>query len=542
MFSRVAGYFGRSRGSKDGVSVNKRARAVSYDSSSNLNGSNPQCPDSPTRKAKENSGKSQGDHNAAGGEGDTALREELARAALDPRKLEERKAEEKEFIRRNDTAEAHLWYLVDVRWLQEWKEFVTRKGPLPGPIDNSRLLERSGGQRHLQPVDDYRGVNAEVWTFWQSRYGGGPAVRRRHLDLYSSPVEDDELVSSEGSSGVGGNTATRRDRSDLLLPGSASGRAEPSARPGSGGNQNRSRDRGAPGTNRDAPRQDLVSSELAGNGDATGSSQRSSSRRGSGEAASARNREDARTDEDGALSSSNSRSSRAGALPASRGRTAERPAPPAAKRNSTSSRGASAPAGRVAEKAADEEPPKKLCCDRCDGPHETDKCPHFTKPREKHADAWSSYGKASRGDRGNEPVTVVRNARVVTQPADGSCLFHSLSYGLSDRSTASSLRREICGYIERNPDDIIADTSLRDWIRYDSGGTVNTYASRMSGGTWGGGIEMAALTKMKNVNVHVYEKCEDGFKRISAFQSPGASKTVSVLYQGRMHYDAIDVF
>lgn len=528
MLSRVATYFGRSRANKDGVSVSKRARAVSYDSSSNTNASNPQCPDSPTRKAKESSGKSLGDLSS---EGDIALREELARAASDPRKLEERKVEEKEFIRRNDTAEAHLWYLVDVRWLQEWKEFVTRKGPLPGPIDNSRLLDRSGGPRHLQPVDDYRGVNAEVWTFWQSRYGGGPAVRRRHLDLYSSPVEDDEGMSSESSSPVN----ARRNGSDLLLPGSASGRAEPSARPGSGGNQNRSRDRGgAAGANRDAPRQDLVSSELSGNGD-TSSSQRSSSRRGGGEAGSARNRED----EDG---SSNARSSRAGALPASRGRTAERPAPPAAKRNSTSSRGASAPAGRVAEKAVDEEPPKKLCCDRCDGPHETDKCPHFTKPREKHADAWSSYGKANRGDRGNEPVTIVRNARVVTQPADGSCLFHSLSYGLSDRSSASSLRREICGYIERNPDEIIADTSLRDWIRYDSGGTVNTYASKMSSGVWGGGIEMAALTKMKNVNVHVYEKCEDGFKRISAFQSPGASKTVSVLYQGRMHYDAIDVF
>jgi hypothetical protein len=63
----------------------------------------------------------------------------------------------------------------------------------------------------------------------------------------------------------------------------------------------------------------------------------------------------------------------------------------------------------------------------------------------------------------------------------------------------------------------------------------------MSGGTWGGGIEMAALTKMKSVNVHVYEKCEDGFKRISSFDNPNAQKTISVLYKGRMHYDAIEV-
>lgn len=87
----------------------------------------------------------------------------------------------------------------------------------------------------------------------------------------------------------------------------------------------------------------------------------------------------------------------------------------------------------------------------------------------------------------------------------------------------------------------IADTALKDWIRYDSGGTVASYAQRMAGGNWGGAIEMAALMKMKKVNVHVYEKCQEGYRRISAFDTPGAHKTVSVLYQGRMHYDAIDL-
>mmetsp|Transcript_76686 Transcript_76686/g.171944 ORF Transcript_76686/g.171944 Transcript_76686/m.171944 type:complete len:247 (-) Transcript_76686:325-1065(-) len=184
-----------------------------------------------------------------------------------------------------------------------------------------------------------------------------------------------------------------------------------------------------------------------------------------------------------------------------------------------------------------------LCCDKCDGPHETDKCPHFRKAREKHADAWSSYGSRAKSskDPNGDGAPVVRNARVVKQPADGSCLFHSLSYGLADRSSASTLRRDICGYIAKNPDMTIADTAIKDWIRYDSNDSVYEYAERMSGGTWGGGIEMAALTKMKNVNVHVYEKCHEGYRRISAFDSPNARKTVCVLYQGRMHYDAIVV-
>lgn len=189
-------------------------------------------------------------------------------------------------------------------------------------------------------------------------------------------------------------------------------------------------------------------------------------------------------------------------------------------------------------------PQKALCCDKCDGPHLTDDCPHFRKPREKHADAWVSYGKKS-SDEMQEEIHVIRssNARVVRQPGDGSCLFHSLSYGLSDRSTsASSLRREICRYVESNPDAVIADTPIKDWVRYDSGGTVHSYAQHMSGSQWGGGIEMAALTKMKPVSVHVYEKCSEGFKRISKFDNPNAEKTISVLYQGRMHYDAIEVY
>lgn len=176
------------------------------------------------------------------------------------------------------------------------------------------------------------------------------------------------------------------------------------------------------------------------------------------------------------------------------------------------------------------------------GPHETDRCPHFKRARERHQDAWTAYGKKGSKDSSGDGAPIVRNARVVPQPADGSCLFHSLSYGLSDRSTASSLRRDISGYIAKNPDMRIADTAIKDWIRYDSDDSVQSYAQRMADGTpWGGGIEMAALTRMRNVNVHVYEKCRDGYRRISAFDCPNAQKTVTVLYQGRMHYDAIVV-
>merc|ERR1712166_764738 len=81
---------------------------------------------------------------------------------------------------------------------------------------------------------------------------------------------------------------------------------------------------------------------------------------------------------------------------------------------------------------------KPLCCDKCDGPHETDSCPNFRNPREKHKDAWTMLGKGGglfKDNAKNAPILPSKQVRVVPQPGDGSCLFHSLSYGLSDRSS-----------------------------------------------------------------------------------------------------------
>lgn len=36
--------------------------------------------------------------------------------------------------------------------------------------------------------EDYRGVNKEVWDLLVQIYGGGPAIVRRHLDIYSRPA------------------------------------------------------------------------------------------------------------------------------------------------------------------------------------------------------------------------------------------------------------------------------------------------------------------------------------------------------------------
>ena len=177
-------------------------------------------------------------------------------------------------------------------------------------------------------------------------------------------------------------------------------------------------------------------------------------------------------------------------------------------------------------------------CDRCDGAHLSQSCPVYKKPRDSHPDAQRGVGRSLGGSGGNY---FLPSARVVRQPGDGSCLFHSMSHGLRHAGGARSLRRELAQWIERNPSYKISETPLSDWIRWDSNCSVAQYAKRMGQGmVWGGGIEMAACTVVHRVNVHVYEKRGSGFKRISCFDTTSAKGTVNVLYGGRMHYDAIE--
>eukprot|EP00971_Amphidinium_carterae_P324826 6454778-Amphidinium_carterae.1 len=91
-------------------------------------------------------------------------------------------------------------------------------------------------------------------------------------------------------------------------------------------------------------------------------------------------------------------------------------------------------------------------------------------------------------------------AKVVRQPGDGNCLFHSLSYSLG--GTASSMRADICSFIEKNPDLEIAGTCLSEWITMLAGTTVEVYAKKMGKtGVWGTAQEIVACAHLKRVNI-----------------------------------------
>eukprot|EP00804_Cyclotella_cryptica_P023163 CCRYP_000378-RA/>CCRYP_000378-RA protein AED:0.02 eAED:0.02 QI:929/1/0.66/1/0.5/0.33/3/111/1239 len=211
-------------------------------------------------------------------------------------------------------------------------------------------------------------------------------------------------------------------------------------------------------------------------------------------------------------------------------------------------------------------------CSKCDGCHLAVDCPIYLKDREKHKDAWRYYADKNKKkqmgeDGGNKRV----KAKRIKQPADGNCLFHSLVYCLnsmkdgrmisssmsvsSSSSTTSScvpppltakyLRRKIASFVGANPNLLIAEDPLKEWILWDSGKSVQDYAAAMAVGGWGGGVEIAACSHMYNVNIHVYETDpkSDEFVRISCFNldSPKRRKTLHVLYHGRNHYDALQL-
>ena len=185
-------------------------------------------------------------------------------------------------------------------------------------------------------------------------------------------------------------------------------------------------------------------------------------------------------------------------------------------------------------------------CDKCDGPHASDDCPHFKKPRDDHKDAYENYHKGSSQQEKGQPETLSsKSVRVLPQPGDGSCLFHSLSHGLKGTkkgaTCATALRAEIADYIAAHPQEEVSGNPISDWVLWDSGEDAQAYALSMrEGSRWGGAMEIAVCAKLRSVRVDIFERRSDHFLRIASFGG-AQSELVRLLYGGRVHYDALEV-
>jgi hypothetical protein len=146
---------------------------------------------------------------------------------------------------------------------------------------------------------------------------------------------------------------------------------------------------------------------------------------------------------------------------------------------------------------------------------------------------------------GEESSSKLVFGRVVAQPADGSCLFHSIAYGLNNGTTGDELRKQIVAFIRQHPIDKIADTTIEDWVKFATGHNLRIYTQRLGQPrTWGGALELALSAKLKQVNIHVYERSlQGGFRCITTFHIPEALHTVHIVYRTFpcKHYDALVV-
>lgn len=132
--------------------------------------------------------------------------------ALDARRKEEAAAIHELDSRSIDSESGEQWHLIDTHWLTAFLSFRDglSKRP-PGPISNDRLIgDGNGPRKGLLRGVHYRAVNPRVWQYLLARYGGGPAIPRPHIDIYSTPDPGDASTGSGSFMSVSSTGSPRR--------------------------------------------------------------------------------------------------------------------------------------------------------------------------------------------------------------------------------------------------------------------------------------------------------------------------------------------
>jgi len=142
----------------------------------------------------------------------------------------------------------------------------------------------------------------------------------------------------------------------------------------------------------------------------------------------------------------------------------------------------------------------------------------------------------------------IDNSKVIPQPGDGNCLFHSISFYLNDQTTAASLRNEVCIWMNVNRTRNLSDgIPLYEWIRYESPDIAinfDDYIAHMSTPrSYGSTIEIKCISIMKMINIHVYQRFGNEYKVIEEHNCSISSdeyQTIHLLYNKNIrHYEVL---
>ena len=123
--------------------------------------------------------------------------------------------------------------------------------------------------------------------------------------------------------------------------------------------------------------------------------------------------------------------------------------------------------------------------------------------------------------------------RVERVDADGACMFSSVALHFPGESS-DSMRAQAVSYMLAHPDDF---APFVDIDAYPNGFTDYCVRMRMKT-TWGGQLELQALSQARQVNLYVFQTGDKATVKMINFD-PSSAQCVTVSYHDGEHYNCV---
>ena len=150
----------------------------------------------------------------------------------------------------------------------------------------------------------------------------------------------------------------------------------------------------------------------------------------------------------------------------------------------------------------------------------------------------------------DEPI-VEAQGRLVPQPPDGSCLYHSLAEGARRRGvrdiSAAGLRRSLASWTYENRDVVVNGQTITTWLEWEAGVAPKRYAQLQAKRGWGGALEIMGFAHWQRFDVWVWVPCSGKrgrlYRRTACFEAPAneCRGRIDVCRSAGVHYDYVEL-
>ena len=148
-----------------------------------------------------------------------------------------------------------------------------------------------------------------------------------------------------------------------------------------------------------------------------------------------------------------------------------------------------------------------------------------------------------------EDFTLPDTVHIEPQLGDGNCLFHAMAYTLRNLRTkditGEQLRIEVADFIEQNPDLVINNKTIQDWVTELNETEIQegTYVQHLRNKLYGGTLEMQVVAYKYFLQFMVFLK-DPGQYRCIFSTKPSNDCKAYFLYRGTgklAHYDVLEL-